>query len=291
MDEWDFDEKSLKSSNLRLETAGPLEKAEPREVQDSPNSIDESEQQEQEEDLGDLGFKKKGVKFDTGSMPRKGRFTLDNQVANVVGTESPAAPLPVPAPTVAVAAEVKKGRFSVMDNSPATLPTSPMLAKSPDYFELNQQSSTASIGNEGKAGRFAFQNVAVDGPALNTQSIGSEEPKMARKFTITSTDHSTLARADSVNLVANMSTLDRKSRFQVVDQNADLHPLIAESMAPIPSGANDAELLVFLKKQNETQRLLIQDLISMVKSARSMPPTRLNSSESEKDVQPKYTSQ
>ena len=273
MDEWDFDDKSLHSAKLKLEGLSHGNENS-SDIVDSPSSVEESEG---DDDAGDLAYSnRKGVKFDTGSMPRKGRFTVDNAAQGVEG-----APVAIPVPSNVPAAEVRKGRFSVMDNSPATLPTSPMLAKSPDYFELNQQSSSSTTG-EGKAGRFAYQNVSGDGGSV----VAGDDSKVARKFTVTSTDggSSGLTKAEIANTNLNMSTLDRKSRFQVVEPTtSDLHPLISEALQPVPQGLTDSELLILLKKQNETQKTLIQDLINMVKSAKSLPPTRLNSSESERD--------
>jgi hypothetical protein len=178
-----------------------------------------------------VSFTEKPALQDPSALPKKSRFVVDNPNATVQSSRTDSSSSATEIPQISsqlLPAEVKKGRFSVIDNpnqppvsekvsvtskfpapvsntslSVPTLPealaisplSSPLPATATNEPFSGDTSTSSPFSNlvERKAGRFAFQNLptsAVTSPTL----AATEGPKIPRKFTIVSESSATAAQ-------------------------------------------------------------------------------------------------
>ncbi|KAJ3269691.1 hypothetical protein HDV01_001119 [Terramyces sp. JEL0728] len=297
-DEWDFDDKSAgerslpypeKKDEKRLENIIRDELTnDPSNTLERPKSVSFGEVRESEH---------KGSIDST--LPRKSRFVVDNPNAPAVKPE--------PQPETPAAPEVKKGRFSVNSQASMTnlganansvtsnsgaapvLPNLPLTQTLTGSSETNMSENYNSL--ERKAGRFAFQNLP---PSAKTSPVipATEGPKIPRKFTvITDNPLSMSPNQATVSSIASTGgklglTVDRKSRFKVIDATtqeilAQAHPLLSQTLQPIPGDLPDAEKITQLKQRVELQSQIIQDFVNLLNKNGLLAVQRSSSVDSE----------
>ncbi|KAI8899776.1 hypothetical protein BC833DRAFT_347731 [Globomyces pollinis-pini] len=219
---------------------------------------------------------------------RKGRFSVMD--SNPSSTTSQTASNSAPNVNTSVSEQPSTGHSAavvVSQNTSQVLTMDESLVNSPLDSTIGSTTSTL----ERKAGRFAFQNIptsAVTSPKLTP----TEGIKLPRKFTVTnetnSSTHSspTTANPPQNNNDTTSSTSDKRGRFQIIGSNPTgetlTHPLLAQAQAPLPLNLTDSEKLSFLLKQNEVQRIIIQDIIGVLnKNGLSVAtPSRASSTDS-----------
>lgn len=199
-----------------------------------------------------------GAKEET-SGPKKSRFVVND------GGEKDSSIPP----------EVRKGRFSVIEpmvitnsntvtsishvNSAHTSSNQSSPSLQPTEY-LVTTSSEKSL--ERKAGRFEVQDL----PNINLQVIEGKEPlKTPRKFTFVESPSIVQASPQSNNSVPPASK-DKRGRFEIIDSSDSVleNSLMMKLLEEPSANLSDAELLVFLSKQNRLQKAIMQEMSIML---------------------------
>jgi hypothetical protein len=198
------------------------------------------------------------------SGPKKSRFVV-NDGGNVTEKDSSIPP------------EVRKGRFSVIEpmimNSNTVTSISNVNSAQGSITSSNQSSpslqpteylvvTSSDKSLERKAGRFEVQDL----PNINLQVIEGKEPlKTPRKFTFVESPSIVQASLQSNNSVPQASK-DKRGRFEIIDSSDSVleNSLMMKLLEEPSANLSDAELLVFLTKQNRLQKAIMQEMSIML---------------------------